>query len=185
MRLALRGAPSARRCRSRGRPGSDFGLRREPAMAMCRASPVMSLSGRQLEQNGQAVGVDERMDLGGQSASRSRPMQRAPARSRAADDVSSDPPFCRWRHAGGRGSRNCRSSANRHRRLRDRFEYPIPDADPGPADEHGCRGRRWSVALGNFGPGRTGAQPPVNAVQHLCDRPNAARRAACSAREAR
>ena len=35
-----------------------------------RASPVMSLSGRQLEQNGQAVGVDERMDLGGQSASR-------------------------------------------------------------------------------------------------------------------
>ena len=35
-----------------------------------RASPVMSLSGRQLEQNGQAVGVDERMDLGGQSAPR-------------------------------------------------------------------------------------------------------------------
>ena len=92
MRLALRGAPSARRCRSRGRP-EDLAFA-ETGEHVGRASPVMSLSGRQLEQNGQAVGVDERMDLGGQSA-RERPMQRAPARSRAADDVSSDPPFCR------------------------------------------------------------------------------------------
>ena len=34
------------------------------------ASPVMSLSGRQLQENGQAVGVDEGMDFRGQSASR-------------------------------------------------------------------------------------------------------------------
>jgi len=34
------------------------------------ASPVMSLPGRQLQQNGQAVGVDEGMDFRGQSASR-------------------------------------------------------------------------------------------------------------------
>jgi hypothetical protein len=33
------------------------------------ASPIMSLPGRQLQQNGQAVGVDEGMDFRRQSAS--------------------------------------------------------------------------------------------------------------------
>src|SRR5579872_6114708 len=51
--------------------------------------------------------------------------------------------------------------------LRDRLKEPVPDAKLPPSDEAVVTGRARTIALGDVGPWRAGAQPPENAIEHL------------------
>src|ERR1700722_1033232 len=102
------------------------------------ASSGMSLPRRQLQENGQAVGVDQGMDFRRQSASRT-PIQPPPVTSPAeVGEASSDPLFCRSHRAGGRGSKNCRSSADRRRRPLKRPRISDPRRQSSPSGRNGC-----------------------------------------------
>jgi hypothetical protein len=67
------------------------------------AAPIVRLTGSELERDLQAVGVDQRVDLGRQAAARTI--------------YGTGFPFlCRWRYVDEPGWKNCRSSAHRPRK---------------------------------------------------------------------
>src|SRR5262245_2767587 len=51
--------------------------------------------------------------------------------------------------------------------LCDGLENPIPDTNLAPAPETIAAGRWRAIALGDVTPGRSRAQTPIDAVQHL------------------
>ena len=129
--------------------------------------PIMGLALRQLQENREAVGVDDGMEFGRQSASRAphalgssrvpsggRRGLRTPLFDIAAVLVDAD-----------RGRVNHLQVAVVI--LRYRREDPVPHADLCQASEAVGAGRCRPVVLGDVGPGRTGPDTPIDAVQDL------------------